>query len=420
MELNELINLLNRVLRMGFNSVDGKTILFSGSSFYGSKKDFLIPEDVVKEMISCNDVLLEDPVRIQSIKYCEFLLKDSSRFISRLYDTNEYPDNDNMLRYIIGRPSLRMTMALLKYADNGHEEIAQEIRMRFRRMCDRYEDDARALFSEVAPIRSKSLRICLDKDNPNDKIDFLTLCTSFCFVSGYNLGNVLLPITSLADLIDVSVSRRIRRGHPEDIQPPRRKYINELVHFYARGNSGESWDYKYLSYYHVLEYFFEKVYSDNVVAMMRLELTRPGFSYKRDKDLLNFEKIMRKSFKDMSSSGGINEVEALTLTLKKYVPDLTRLYDNLNEASSNIVNYLKTTETPFSANKVDFSVSDTTGIYTSLTNRIYATRNAIAHSKESVSKKKFVPFKHDKALVNEVLLMRIIAEEVIINSSKDL
>ena len=339
---------------------------------------------------------------------------------SRFVETNVYPDKDNQLTYTIGKQSLRMTIALLKYADEGHEGLAQEMRWRFRRISARYENDARGLMTEASTSRSRSLQISLDEENSNDKIDYLKYCTSFCFVSCYNLGRVILPINTIDDLVDTPTSRRKRRSTPEEMEPPHRKYINELVHFYARGNSGDSWDYQYLSYYHVLEYFFEKVYSDSVVSKMRMELTRPEFSLKREKDLLVFANSMRKIFKDLNSSSGMNEEDALQLVLTKYVPDLERLRDNLNDASTKIVDYLKTTESPFSASKIDFEAKEQIGVYTSLTHRIYATRNAIAHSKESISKKKFVPFKHDKALINEVLLMRIIAEEVIINSSKEM
>lgn len=420
MDVKDLEGLLSRVLKLDFKSDERGNILFTSSDLWLKDKTYTLTKDIVDEMLNYDDKLLEDPVRIQSSKYCEYLLKDSSKMQARFVETNVYPDKDNQLTYTIGKPSLRMTMALIKYADNGHEALASEMRMRFRRYPVRYDDDVRGMLTEASTSRSRTLLIKLDDDNPNEKVDYLTLCTSFCFVSCYNLGRVILPVNTLDDLIDISTIRRKRRSTPEDMEPPRRKYRSELVHFYARGNSGVSWDYQYLSYYHVLEYFFEKVYSDNLVAKMRLELTRPEFSYKRDKDLLTFANSMRKTFKDLNSSSGVNELEALNLTIRKYIPDLSRLRDTLNDASSTIVDYLKTTETPFSASKIDLDALDSTGVYTSLTNRIYATRNAIAHSKESISKKKFVPFKHDKALVNEVLLMRIIAEEVIINSSKEL
>jgi len=229
-----------------------------------------------------------------------------------------------------------------------------------------------------------------------------------------------LPMNTVDDLTNVSLVRRVRRGTASEIEPPKRRYINELVHFYARGNSGESLDYQYLSYYHILEYFFEKVYSDSVVEKMRLELTRPGFSYKRDKDLLKFEKTMRKAFQDFSSSSGVNEKEALVLTLKKYVPELNLLKDGLNDISSSIVAYLKTNDSPFGGSKVDFDMLESKGVYTALANRIYTTRNAIAHSKETLAKDKFIPYKHDKELLNEVILIKCVAEETIINSSKEL
>ncbi len=419
MDINELIGLLNEVLRIDAKSDDGKKISFSLSA-HMHERIFELGEETVNEILGYDDELLEDPVRIVSKRSCEFLIRVSSKMLIRYDEAEEYPDKYNQLTYRIGRPSLKMVIALLKKYKDGPAELCQEIRMRVRRMAERMESDGASILQEAVPIRTRFLQISLNDDNPNEKVDYLTLCTSFCFVSGYNLGRTLLPINSLDDLSDTSAVRRLRRGTTEEMEPPRRKYINELVYFYARGNSGETWDYQYLSYYHVLEYFFEKIYSDNMVAKMRFELTRPDFSYKRDRDLLNFEKTMRKTFKDLYSSSGVNEIEALNLTLKKYVPDLSKLRDGLNEVSGTIVNYIKTADTPYSTSKIDLDAPDTTGIYTAMTNRIYATRNAIAHSKESISKKKFVPFKHDKALINEVLLLRIIAEEVIINSSKEL
>lgn len=418
MEINELTELLNEVLRIDAKSDDGKRITFSPPTML--KRNFELKEETVNEILGYDDELLDNPVRIISKKSCEFLIRVSSKMLIRYDETDEYSDKDNQLTYRMGRPSLRMVIALLKKYKESSAELGQEVRMRMRRMAERTEMDGVGILQEAVPIRTRFLRISLDDDNLNERVDYLALCTSFCFVSGYSLGRTLLPINTLDDFLDTSAVRRLRRGTTEEMEPPRRKYINDLVYFYARGNSGETWDYQYLSYYHVLEYFFEKVYSDNMVDKMRFELTRPGFSYKRDRDLLNFEKMMRRTFKDLYSSSGVNEPDALCLTLKKYVPDLSKLREELDEASNTIVSYIKASDSPYSTSRIDLDASDPMDVYSALTKRIYATRNAIAHSKESFSKKKFVPFKHDKALINEVLLLRIIAEEVIINSSKEL
>jgi len=418
MDIGELIELLNRVLSINAKTTDGESISFETTSSYGSEKGiYTISKEDVAELLGYSDSLVESPVCIRSSRSCEFLLRDASKMMARSIDDAEYHDSDNQITYKVSRASIRLYLMLLNYADNGHPDLSSELRGRLRRTYPDKEADGLQLLSSALPYRCVSLRISLDDDNPNDKVDYVSLCNSFCFLYAYNLGDSILPINSLEELTDKAIRRRIRRSTKDDMEPPRRKYLSELVHFYTRGISGESWDYQYLSYYHVLEYFFEKVYSDNMVAKMRQELTRPGFSYKRDKDLLAFERTMRKTFKDYTTASGVNEIEALILTLKKYVPDLLRLKDSLDTVSPAIVDYIKTTDSPFSSSKINLEVADTDGVYTSMANRIYATRNAIAHSKETLNKKKFVPFKQDKALVNEVLLIRVIAEEVIINSS---
>ncbi|MBR1543167.1 MAG: hypothetical protein IJ628_11230 [Bacteroidaceae bacterium] len=411
---------MNRVLSIDARTEDGESIVFETSSYGSERAKYTIPKEGVDKLMGYGGSLIEEPVRIRSNRSCEFLLRDSSKMMARGIDDAEYHDPDNQITYSLSRASFRMLMELLIYADNGHSDMASELRSRLRRSYAEKEGDGLHVLSAALPYRCLSLLIKLDDDNPNDKVDYVSLCNSFCFLYAYNLGDSILPINSLDELTDRAIRRRIRRSSKEDMEPPRRKYLGELVYFYTRGISGESWDYQYLSYYHVLEYFFEKVYSDNMVAKMRQELTRPGFSYKRDKDLLAFEKTMRKTFKDFTTASGVNESEALILTLKKYIPDLTKLKDSLDAVSSTIVDYIKTTDSPFSSSKINLDLTDADGVYTSLANRIYATRNAIAHSKETLTKKKFVPFKHDAALVNEVLLIRVVSEEVIINSSKEL
>lgn len=421
MTLDELIDLLNRVLGLRAHSEDGKNLSITCMDFMDRKKEYIIPEDTVLNMLNYNDSLSDSPVCIKSSKYCEFILQEASRIPTRLVKTKDYHDGDNKINYRIGKTSLRMVLALLKYADGGHPEIADELRSRFQHIHWYSEiKDGADLLSYAFPYRCRSLQISLDEDNTSEKTDYLSLCNSFCYVFGFNLGRSLLPIDNLGILVESSINRRFLRSGLDEMEPPRRKYIGELVHFYARGISGESNDYKFLSYYHVVEYFFEKVYSDNVVERMRMELTRPGFSYKRDKDLLGFVKNMRNTFNAFSSSSGVNELEALKLSLKKYVPDLGRLKRNLEEASSTIVDYLKTADSPFSRSRVNLDSQDPDSVYSSLTNRIYETRNAIAHSKETLTKQKFVPFKHDSALIYEVILLRVIAEEVLFHSSKEI
>ena len=116
----------------------------------------------------------------------------------------------------------------------------------------------------------------------------------------------------------------------------------------------------------------------------------------------------------------VNEPEALELTLKKFVTDTNFLKSELQSIAPTLVEYFKTTDVPFSnGNKVNFETGNSDEILKNLSKRIYSTRNSIVHSKET-SKSKYTPFKDDKDLINEIYLMRVIAEIVIIANSKEL
>ena len=42
---------------------------------------------------------------------------------------------------------------------------------------------------------------------------------------------------------------------------------------------------EYLSYYHVVEYFFDSIIDEDIIKKVKNKITMPDFSYKRDKDI---------------------------------------------------------------------------------------------------------------------------------------
>ena len=81
------------------------------------------------------------------------------------------------------------------------------------------------------------------------------------------------------------------------------------------------------------------------------------------------------------------------------------------------VEYYQNTSVPFADDGKMINFQDEPEkVYTSIRDRIYATRNAVVHSK-SGDRLKYEPFKHDKQLSKEIPLIRAVAEEIIINSA---
>lgn len=263
----------------------------------------------------------------------------------------------------------------------------------------------------------KTIKITSNKNLP--KIVFEQYTYSFIFNLSYNLSFTIYPLKSFIEYLSPLKVESIVRNSSETLECPKRIYVNDLVLHYQKALSSESLDNQYLSFYHIIEHFFEKIYNEDLQNKVRNELTKPNFSYKKKSDLENIIKIIQNRTKIQKEEFQINELEALELTLRKYIPDFSELKEELNQLNLNLFEYFKSNEVPFSkGNKVNFDLSDEE-IYKTLSKRIYFTRNAIVHSKET-DKSRYIPFKNDKELLPEIYLMRVLTEYIIIANSREI
>ena len=172
----------------------------------------------------------------------------------------------------------------------------------------------------------------------------------------------------------------------------------------------------YLSHYHVLEHFYEAVFQDDLIATVQSQLTEPSFSYRRKKDISSLIKTIKKAFRYQSDATTFSEEQALRLTLAKYL-DIPALVADLIAYDGAIVDFYRDNRVVFAnASEIDLRASDFDTVFKSLAKRIYATRNALVHSKDG-DKAKYTPFVDDHALVKELPLLRFIAERTILCNS---
>ena len=353
----------------------------------------------------------------------EVLIRSESRAIIPR-EINQ-SDNVNNLTYVLNKPSNEYLIFLLYnlQKENTFNLLRRKvIDSRLRKIAEKQEEEnsiasVLEIIKEVVP-RLETVRIHSETKRKLDEYE--RFLYAFIFNLGYNLDMNIQPLRFIEEFTQPYRIGGIRRARTKDIEPPKRIYINDLVLHYQKAITSESIDHQYLSYYHVLEYFFEKVYNDDVVNTIREKLTEPDFSYKRQKDIKILVRVIQKKFKYKNEEFSINELEALQLTLKRSIDNLKYFTDSLNELSPNLVDYYKNNEVRFCQGpKVDFHSNDTQEIFKNLAKRIYKTRNAIVHSKENEISK-YVPFKNDRDLINELYLMRFIAETLILKTSKEL
>ncbi|WP_199099890.1 hypothetical protein [Dyella sp. ASV21] len=245
---------------------------------------------------------------------------------------------------------------------------------------------------------------------------FQILGSSFLFHIAFNLDIALVPVRFLEEISSRGRINRMRRSRIEELDPPRRTYNEDLVAHYVLAVSTDSPSVQFLSYYHVLEHFFESIFNDELVEKIKTLMTHPAFSYRRKKDLVSLIDQIKRSLQIRSETITFSESEALRLTLAKHV-DTAELTSKINEYSPTLLEYYRSTEVPFSkAPTVDLTSRDQQTLIKQLARRIYATRNALVHSKDG-DKQRYTPFKDERALLSEVPLLRFISEQVIVGTS---
>ncbi|MBE5965095.1 MAG: hypothetical protein E7252_09290 [Lachnospira sp.] len=214
-----------------------------------------------------------------------------------------------------------------------------------------------------------------------------------------------------------SLSRRNRSDRSFQTAPLR-IYNEDVVDYYKMALSSKDPYIKYISFYHILEYYYDEVFKTKLIADLKNKITHPSFSYKDNDKLYDLASFIKNRWKANSEDGQGNELESLKYVLEEYI-DITELQTRIEAYDNSSISYYANNKVPFS-NAPVIHFSDATGIITSLSKRIYFTRNALVHSKSSRDNKRYKPYKNEVELNKEIPLIQAIAELVIINSSSNL
>ncbi|CAD5244589.1 conserved protein of unknown function [Thermococcus camini] len=339
-------------------------------------------------------------------------------------DPLKVEDNLNSVTYELGKPSDPYILYMLKvfYEKGISQKFLNSIVI--RRHLTRYQNND--FFYVIWKILPVKYTVRVHSQRTKSLSQFEKLSEYFLFTVSYNLDIPLIKVRTFEDIYQVQKFKLLTRGDIQNIEPPRRRYIPDLLYHYQLAIASDNPILQFLSFYHIIEHFFEEVYQDEIVSLIQKEITKPDFSYRRIEDLRKlYAKLKRKI--DAETSGK-SELDALKLTLKKFV-DLVDLKNILDTYDPLLSQYYMDNEVSFSrGNRIPWD-GEPEKIYSKIAERIYKTRNAIVHSKNSYKATmrgeikelpKYTPFKHDKDLQREIPLLRFIAEQIIINSAQPL
>lgn len=384
-------------------------------------KYILTKEQFDKILLSCQNKKCSKTVLYDENNF-EILLSKQypTNYFSFVYKQKSIVDEKNRITYSLEDASDEYTLlyleniskikywrqrACITFGSPLMEERAEKARI--KNGSNNFFDLIRIMFRDIMTIKIKGCNRTFD--------EYSQFFNSFQFQFAYNCNCVIIPLYDFNNLTYEIYHKK--RQRITEISAPKRKYIGNLTKQYYLGISSEIPFVKFISYYHIMEYFFNKVYSEDLIRNIQTMISHPGFSIKNEYDILKLVRFITKKIKNRDEAYVINELEALQLVLKKYV-DIKSLPERLNEYDNTLIEYYSINMVPFSrGNKIDFNKLDNPIIYKNISERIYKTRNSIIHSK-SKETPDYSPFTDDAALLKEIPLMRFIAEDIIISTSE--
>jgi hypothetical protein len=412
-------------------------------------EDFPVPGmGITRQLLNSDlDELSSKTENYEIVKSSNLVSKRSAEFLLTVHNAPSFAltrifrrgpvesQGDNQLRYSIGSPSAEFSAFILMIISELEPNL--ENRRFLSSLSYRTQGpttrDLRA--SRLRDIREEGIQGTIDTDDVepslldaagsllpaiilridsgNDREDFEMLANSFLFHLTYNHDIAVSISNGFDGLLRRSRIQRVRRTEVGQLDAPRQSYEVDLVHHYMMGVSAESPLLSYLSYYHVAEHFFEKVFTDDLVEQVRRKIADPSFSIRRSKDVQEIIRTVTVVQRQVREEGGVNEQRALQLVLEKYV-DMSRLAADLDTYDPGLLLRYNNTKVSFAeTDVVNLSDIGDKKIFASLTKRIYKVRNALVHAKDGV-RPKYAPFFHDSELSKEVPLIRFVAEQIVI------
>ena len=331
-------------------------------------------------------------------------------------------DAENGVTYSFKPASNELIYYIIKTYEDGY--LATRLPSSFlSRKLEQLED--KSLFCFLRTIMSLPFSFCANSETSISGDKIIQYSKSHLFNFAYNLGVVFKPIIEKNELFSQRTMRRNRTTQNiEDISAPHLLYKPELTEQYYMALSSADPFVKYIGFYHIIEYFFEDVYNEDILESVKKKLQHPSFSVKRKKDLTAIISLIRKKTRQNKEAFQGSELEALELTIKKYI-DIPALNDDLDELDLNNIEYYKTHQINFSkGDAIDLKDVNNEKLPKKIAARIYKTRNSLVHSKSNdgllVERGIYKPFKDHNELLKEIPLMKLIAETIIISSAPSL
>lgn len=363
-----------------------------------------------------------DKLEISTATYREVALQFFRPYERSIAELECINDQINGITYSVSPASSTYCMFLLDavFQDskvNGRKSYI-DLRHKSRLMSRRNRGDIEK--SDSMELLPELFRACTLKVNSAKSVAIAHLrnyATSFEFQFMYKKNMAISEYTNIQDMYLIGNS--VLRYSSENIDsPPQRVYNSAVLDYYTMAMEARDPFTMYISFYHIIEHYFDAVFKKKLTEDIREKITHPDFSYKNEEKVYDLAKYIKKHMSNDDNSGKGNEFESLKYVLMEYVP-INELKLRIMRFDSQAIDYYQNNLISFiTSKKIKIAWADFQGVYTNLATRIYETRNALVHSKSEQIFNQYRPYENKKELMLEIALIRSVAELVIINSSE--
>ena len=423
----ELKDLICRVFGNRQDEIDDSDLVLTirGLHYSEPKTEFILKNDELKEIF--------EKVNSAQIHGLELLVEHKYEVaveIDRpIIHTMEFPqvslDKENNIEYQIGLCSVEYCVFLLitlieksKQQNKRRVILPTKFRRGYPYQIDNENDEKELDWKDILIRNMREFSIKIITPNYSSLEKNRKRKEAYVFEFIYKTEQVVGEYADIEDILPtLEMGRRMADSVPNTIETiPRREYISDVVDYYRLAFSSADPYIKYISFYHIMEYFYDEVYKRKIVADLINKITHPDFSYKDEEKVYEIATFVKNRMHMNDESGQGDELESLKYVLKEYV-DIEQLKNKLNSIDQDSIMF-------YQSNKVAFCKAptipwnDSEWVYNQIARRIYYTRNSLIHSKSGKNRERYKPYKDEKELQKEIPLVRVIAEMIIINSSK--
>lgn len=353
----------------------------------------------------------------------EFQGYNSAVRLDRINGISEVSDDKSRIIYSVGLCTAEYCLFLLiQYAKHrvegglSEDRILGKLPWRLRHNRPRplrvTEASIPSTWLEIVPLLLELYSIKIESINYIKKNEIERRATSFEFQIMYSTG---LPIRRYQSQYGLFFRNRIMRSRIGDRKAelaPKRRYDEEAVDYFRAALSSDDPYVRYISFYHVLEFYFSRSFRKAVSQELSSRITRIDFSLDDDK-LFDIAANISKMMGSREQLGYSGEKEELKYVLLDYVSDIEYLKKTIQYHDADALTYYATNKVSFVQNTPLINWEKEDDLHRLIASRIYQTRNALVHSKNRKDGSRYHPYNDASSLQKELPLIWSLAEIVI-------